>query len=103
MLATSRLTATYPIRDTIEIEAMKQAHVGMGPNGRLVIPAALRAELGLEAGGPLLARVEDGKVVLEPLSSVVRRVQARVQRYVPPSTDLAAELEQDRRRAARDE
>ena len=75
----------------------------MAPNGRLVIPAALRVELGLEAGGPLLAHVEDGKVVLEPLSSVVRRVQARVRRYVPVGTDLAAELEHDRQRTARDE
>lgn len=82
---------------------MKQAHVGMAPNGRLVIPAALRAELGLEAGGQLLARVEDGKVILEPLSSVVRRVQARVRRYVPAGADLAGELEEDRKRAARDE
>ncbi len=75
----------------------------MGPNGRLVIPAALRAELGVEAGGSLLARVEDGRVVLEPLSSVVRRVQARVRRHVPAGTDLAAELGEDRQRAARDE
>lgn len=82
---------------------MKHVHVAMAPNGRVVIPAALRVELGLEAGGTLLARVESGRVVLEPLASVVRRVQGRVRRYVPAGEDLAAELGRDRERAAADE
>ncbi len=82
---------------------MRRTHVRMGPDGGLTMPAALRAELGLELGGPLLVRVEDGRMILEPLASVVRGVQARVRRHVSVGADLAAELEQDRRRAGRDE
>ena len=80
--------------------SMKAVHVTMGPNGRLVIPARLRAALQMERGGPLVASVEDGTIKLEPLDKVIRRVQANVRRYVPEGSDLAAELSEDRRREA---
>jgi AbrB family looped-hinge helix DNA binding protein len=34
--------------------------------GRLVIPKALRDQLGIEAGQPLQARVADGRLEIEP-------------------------------------
>jgi antitoxin PrlF len=82
---------------------MEQAHVTMGANGRLVIPARIRAALKMEQGGALVATVENGAVKLEPLAAVIRRVQANVRRYVPEGSDLAAELIEDRRREAADE
>ncbi|HYZ25755.1 MAG TPA: AbrB/MazE/SpoVT family DNA-binding domain-containing protein [Geminicoccaceae bacterium] len=82
---------------------MEQAHVAMGANGRLVIPARLRAALKMERGGALVASVENGAIKLEPLALVIRRVQANVRRYVPEGSDLAAELSEDRRREAADE
>ena len=75
----------------------------MGANGRLVIPARIRAALKMERGGSLVATVENGAVKLEPLAAVIRRVQANVLRYVPEGNDLAAELIEDRRREAADE
>ena len=75
----------------------------MGANGRLVIPARIRAALKMERGGALVATVENGAVKLEPLAAVIRRVQANVRRYVPEGSDLAAELIEDRRREAADE
>ena len=37
----------------------------VGPQGRIVIPAAVRQSLGIEPGDTLVARVEDGRLVLE--------------------------------------
>ncbi len=74
--------------------------VTMAPDGRLVIPARLRAQLGLEAGRTFLARVDGGGVRLVPLREVMGRVQANVPRYVPAGTDLSGELSRDRRRDA---
>lgn len=79
---------------------MKQAHVTMAPNGRLVIPAQIRAAMRMEHGGAFVASLEHGVIKLEPLDAVIRRVQANVRRYVPEGSDLAAELSEDRRREA---
>jgi bifunctional DNA-binding transcriptional regulator/antitoxin component of YhaV-PrlF toxin-antitoxin module len=49
---------------------MHEFHVTMAPNGRLVVPSALRAALKMERGGALVARLEDGTVKLEPLANV---------------------------------
>jgi antitoxin PrlF len=82
---------------------MDAQHVIMGPNGRLVIPAGLRSALGMENGGAFVASVEDGTIRLVPLKDVIASVQAEVRRYVPAGSDLAAELERDRRAEAADE
>jgi bifunctional DNA-binding transcriptional regulator/antitoxin component of YhaV-PrlF toxin-antitoxin module len=79
---------------------VKQVHVTMAANGRLVIPAPLRNALKLERGGALVASVENGAIKLEPLAAVIRRVQSNVRRYVPAGEDLAGELSEDRRREA---
>ena len=75
----------------------------IAPNGRVVIPADIRAELGLKGGDKLVVRVVDGAVVLEPVSTAIRRARATFKMYVPPATSLAAELVEERRRAASDE
>jgi antitoxin PrlF len=82
---------------------MKQAHVTMARNGRLVIPAHIRTAMRMEHGGAFVASVENGAIKLEPLDKVIQRVQANVRRYVPEGSDLASELNDDRRREAGDE
>jgi antitoxin PrlF len=79
---------------------MKQTHVTMAANGRLVVPASLRSALRMERGGALVATLEDGAIKLEPLETVIRRVQANVRRFVPEGQDLVGELSEDRRREA---
>jgi len=76
------------------------AHVTMAANGRLVIPAQLRGEVGLADGGTLVACVDKGVITPEPLAAVTRRVQAEVRLYVPEGADLAEELVRERRREA---
>jgi bifunctional DNA-binding transcriptional regulator/antitoxin component of YhaV-PrlF toxin-antitoxin module len=79
---------------------MESAHVTMGANGGLVIPARLRAALKMQRGGAFVATLENVIIKLEPLDEVIRRVQANVPRYVPEGSDLAGELREDRRREA---
>ncbi|GAA0592409.1 AbrB/MazE/SpoVT family DNA-binding domain-containing protein [Caenispirillum bisanense] len=78
-------------------------HVTMGPNGRLVIPSPIRAELGMQQGGAFMVAVEDGQVVMRPYRAVIEDVWAEVRRYIPAGADPAADLLQDRRREAADE
>ena len=73
-----------------------QANLTVAPNGRVVIPAQMRAELGLQAGGKLIARLVDGAVVLEPADAAVRRAQALIGRHIPQGTNLSDELIRER-------
>lgn len=82
---------------------MKQTHLTMAANGRLVIPANMRAELGLQNGGRLVARVENGAVILEPIDAAIRRARALVRRYVPEGSRLVDELIAERHEAAKHE
>ncbi len=73
-----------------------QTHLTVAANGRIVIPAAMRAELGVQDGGKLVARLVDGAVVLEPVGAAVRRAQSLVARYIAPNAGLADELVAER-------
>lgn len=79
--------------------ATSSREIQLGPQGRLVVPAALRRELGLEPGERLLARVKDGALILEPRAVVERRLRARF-RKVDPQISLADALIAERRAEA---
>ncbi|WP_367978768.1 AbrB/MazE/SpoVT family DNA-binding domain-containing protein [Spiribacter onubensis] len=79
--------------------AEQTKEIQIGPQGRLVVPADLRRELGLNPGGRLLVRVEDGALILEPRQSVERRLQARFSQ-VDPKVSLADALIAERRAVA---
>jgi AbrB family looped-hinge helix DNA binding protein len=82
---------------------MASAVINMADNGRLVLPAKIRAELGLHGVEKLVVRTENGKIVLEPHAAAIRRIQDLVAKYVPADVDLVQELIDERRQAARDE
>ena len=72
-------------------------------DGRVLVPAKLRRAFGAEPGEPLVARVEDGRLVLERRADVLRRAQERFDK-LDPDVSLVEELLADRRaEAARDE
>jgi AbrB family looped-hinge helix DNA binding protein len=73
--------------------------VRIGPKGRVVVPAELRRQLGLEEGAELVARVSADRLVLEPRSSALRRLRAFFD-DVPPETSLVDALVAERRREA---
>jgi AbrB family looped-hinge helix DNA binding protein len=77
------------------------ATVILGGQGRLVVPADVRKELGLQPGDELVLHTEEGRIVLERRSDAVARLRGL---YSAPSTRGAVdELVAERRRAARHE
>ena len=66
-----------------------QVHVS--PQGRVVIPVRLRRALDIRPGETLLARAENGRLVLEKPEAVLSRLRARFA-AVPPKISLADEL-----------
>ena len=73
--------------------------VEMKPDGRILVPAALRREFGASAGEPLVARVEEGRLVLERRADVLRRAQERFA-TLDTTVSLVDELLEDRRAEA---
>lgn len=79
-----------------------QARVNVGPQGRVVIPARLRRILAIDQGDTLVARVEDGRLVLEKREQVLARLRRRFEK-VPREVSLANELISERREEAQRE
>jgi len=79
-----------------------RTRIQIGPQGRVVIPAALRRAVGMNVGDTLIARIDDGRIVLEKTSVVVGRLRERF-RAIPADVSLADELIADRRAEARAE
>ena len=79
---------------------MKTEHATMGANGRIVIPANIRNQIGMPRGGSFIVHVENGQVRLEPISHAIARVQSLLDDYVPAGTSLADELSAERRDGA---
>jgi AbrB family looped-hinge helix DNA binding protein len=73
--------------------------VTVGPQGRLVVPAALRRRLDLQPGDVLLARAEEDRLVLERRGAILARVRGRFA-HVPADVSLADELLAQRREEA---
>jgi AbrB family looped-hinge helix DNA binding protein len=72
----------------------------VGPKGRVVIPVAIRRQLGLTEGSELVAIVEGDGVLLLPRAAVKRRLRSL---FAGASSSLADELIAERRAAARRE
>ena len=81
---------------------MTQTEVQLDPQGRLVIPAQLRRSLGFESGDSLIARTEDGRLILEKAETIKQRLKSRFA-HLPQTTSLAEELIADRREEAKRE
>lgn len=73
------------------------APIKLGKQGRLVVPAPLRQELGLELGDELVARAENGRLVFEPKAAVVARLR---ERFKDVKGSLADELLAERKEEA---
>jgi AbrB family looped-hinge helix DNA binding protein len=73
--------------------------VTIGPQGRLVVPAALRRRLGIEPGDVLVARADGDRLVLESRNAILARLRSRFA-PVPPDVSLVDELLAERREEA---
>ncbi|WP_244556902.1 MULTISPECIES: AbrB/MazE/SpoVT family DNA-binding domain-containing protein [Fulvimarina] len=71
--------------------------VNVLPNGRLVLPVALREKLGVQKGGHVMAELVDGEVHLTTPDAALDRARAIFREYVAPGTEIADEVIADRR------
>lgn len=76
-----------------------QKELRVGAQGRVVVPAELRRELGIERGQTLVARAEGQSLILEPKAAVLARLRDRF-RSVPKDVSMVDELIQERRKEA---
>jgi AbrB family looped-hinge helix DNA binding protein len=87
-----------------QLEQLAPTKVKLGPDGRVVIPAAFREALGLKESDTLIASVDQGELRLLTIPAAVRRAQAMLREFVPEGVSLVDELIEDRRReVAREE
>lgn len=84
------------------ITCMELKRVRVGPQGRIVIPAAVREAMGLGVGEELILRIEDRRLVLERREDAARRLKERFSK-VPPGKSLSKELIAERREEAKRE
>jgi antitoxin PrlF len=86
-----------PIAPEVRLD---EARTRLNENGRIVIPATMRAALGLQAGDEVILIVDDGELRLTTASRRIERAQRLVRKHVPKGVSLSAELIADRRRDA---
>lgn len=78
-------------------EALTPVSIRLGTQGRLVVPAEpaeLCEALGFKPGDSLIARAQDGRLIVESRESAVRRLQ---ERFGTPGRSLVDELIAERR------
>jgi AbrB family looped-hinge helix DNA binding protein len=71
--------------------------VSVGPKGRIVIPAEIRRELGIEEGSELVALVEGRAVVFVPRSAIKARLRSM---FADVAVSMRDELMAERRAEA---
>jgi len=80
-----------------------EARLRINENGRVVIPAAFRKALGINAGDEVVLRMEDDELRITTLKRRLERAQRLVRKHVKPGTSLVDELIAERREEAKNE
>lgn len=81
--------------------AHAERQVVVGDRGRVVLPADVRTELGLEAGSRMLLSTErDGSLRLRPYRSVADQGRGMLAGIAPAGESMVDELLAERRREA---
>lgn len=73
------------------------AQANLGPDGRLLIPAAIRDAAGIKRGDKVTMQVENGRIVVESWWSQIMRVREILAHRVVPGESWSDELIADRR------
>lgn len=92
---------------TLEIptNVIKRQHVTsrINDNGRIVIPASIRKNMGLNPGDVVVMSLEDGVLRIESQLAKIRRIQAEFKPFANPASLASDELIAERREEARRE
>jgi AbrB family looped-hinge helix DNA binding protein len=71
----------------------------LGEGGRVVIPAAMRVEMGVKPGDTLIANVEDGALKLVSRRMALRQVQDKAAKYKKAGENVVDSFLSERRAA----
>ncbi len=82
---------------------MEAQRVRIVEGGKLVIPAMMRRELGINAGDTVMVDIDQGELRIRSMSKALERARAILRRHVPEGTILSDELIADRRAEAEHE
>jgi AbrB family looped-hinge helix DNA binding protein len=77
--------------------------VKVSKEGRILIPANVRADLGLREGSGLSLRVENGEIRIYDQAQALRRAQAIAKKYKKTDESVVDELLKERRIYSRNE
>ena len=72
----------------------------MEKSGRILIPAAVRRQLGLKEGTEMILRVDETGIQMGTREQALARIHERLRRYIPEGRILSEELIQERRAEA---
>ncbi len=72
----------------------------MTQNGRVVIPKALREQLGLREGDEMIVEIEDGRLVLSTREARLQHARAMIEKYCKTAEPVVDEFIAERRAAA---
>lgn len=101
----SRFVAYYrklPLREECDtMQTFVRAKVTQG--GRIVIPAEMRKQLGVEIGEDVNLSFVDGSVTISSQKEGIRKAQELFRKFVPEGVSIVDELIADRRREVDDE
>jgi AbrB family looped-hinge helix DNA binding protein len=75
-------------------------HTKLSEARRVAIPAELCQQYGIEPGDPVVLEPSESGIVVRPLHTVIREVQAYFADAAPPGVSLSEELLRDRREEA---
>lgn len=79
---------------------MEAQRVRIVEGGKLVIPAAMRRELGIGAGDTVLVDIDHGELRVRSINKALENARAILRRHVPEGVSLSEELIADRRAEA---
>src|SRR5207237_575416 len=80
-----------------------EARVRMDKHGRILIPAAIREAMNIEAGDVLFLQWRSGVLRMQTRLQRIAKAQALVRRYIPVDVSLVDELIAERREETRRE
>ncbi len=79
---------------------MSEHTANLSKEGRVLIPAAIRRELGLREGEPLSVSVVDGEIRIVSRLIALRQMQQRLAHLRDPRNPAVDEMLRERREAA---
>ncbi|MGB6131993.1 MAG: AbrB/MazE/SpoVT family DNA-binding domain-containing protein [Acidobacteriaceae bacterium] len=83
--------------------ALNEVRLRLAENGRVVIPAEVRRELGVESGGEIILERQENGYRLTTRRQRIEEAQRYLRRFIKPGASLVDELIAERREAAKHE